>query len=81
MSESDAKAVTDPEMRVRRKAARAIGYALWRHDWRKDHPEAGRDEMDAAWEAAKAEEMKKARRALSALEREGFDVVEARRWG
>ena len=75
MPENETKHPTDPELKLRRKAAQAIAFELWRQDWRRDHPEASRAERDRAWDAVRSAELKKARRALAALERSGFRVV------
>jgi len=75
MSDQETKNPPDPEMKLRRKAAQAIAFEIWRQDFRRAHPEATRDERDQAWEEARSDELKKARRVLSALERGGFRVV------
>ena len=77
MADSETTAHPDAEVKLRRKAAQAIAFETWRQDWRRAHPEATRAERDAAWEIVRGDELKKARRALAALDRAGFKVVRA----
>ncbi len=77
MHDAEPKTIVDPEVKLRRKAAQAIAEETWRQDWRRANPGASRADRDAAWAAARGEELKKARRVLAALERGGFRVVRA----
>ena len=75
MPESQTKSPADAEVKLRRKAAQAIAFEIWRQDWRRANPDASRDDREKAWEEARSGELKKARRVLAALERGGFRVV------
>jgi hypothetical protein len=80
-SKTETKAALTPEQNVaqeaRRKAARVIGYTTWRDDWRASNPEGTPEERKAAWEVARADATKNARKLLRSLEKKGLRIVAA----
>ena len=68
---------SSPEQQARRKAARLIDYTAWRDDWAAANPEGTPEERKAAWEGARPEATRNARKILRALEKKGLRVVAA----
>jgi hypothetical protein len=57
------------------KVARAIGRALWQHEFEKAHPEADPKAKREAWAANRVEYTKAGRRVRMKLERAGFKIT------
>lgn len=75
MAETQERQAKTPEQIAMRKAARLIAYTAWLQTYRAEHPEASDSERKAAWGAVKADEMKKGRKVLKALERKGYALT------
>ena len=55
--------------------ARSIGRALWLPEFKAAHPEAGPEEIKAAWQSERYIRSKPVRQALKALEKRGFQFI------
>lgn len=62
------------ERKKRRKAARTIGKAVWRSEFKSSNPKSSRDEVKAAWKGASKDATKVGMLAVRALIREGYEL-------
>jgi DNA-binding transcriptional regulator YiaG len=80
-SKIESKSTPTPEQKAaqdaRRRAARVIGFNTWRDEWRASNPEGTAEERKAAWETARADATKNARKLLRSLEKKGLHIVAA----
>lgn len=64
-----------PDVPANQPMVLAIGRNLSRIDVKLANPEATPEEVKAAWKEKRADYMKKSRRLLSALEKQGFTIT------
>jgi hypothetical protein len=55
--------------------ARSIARALWLPEFKAAHPEAGPEEIKAAWKSERYIRSKPVRQALKSLEKRGFQII------
>lgn len=66
------ESVTPEQTRQERKAAQLLAFNRWRLDWRAANPEATREDRREAWKAVRKAEVRKSRKALRALVKNGY---------
>lgn len=59
------------------RAARLIAFNIWRQDWRAQNPEASKADRKTAWTKVRGTEVRKARKALRQMQRNGIALVAA----
>ena len=64
-----------PDVPANQPTVLAIGRALSRIDVKMANPDASPEEVKASWQDNRADYMKKGRRLLSALEKQGFTIT------
>jgi hypothetical protein len=55
--------------------ARSIARAVWLPEFKAAHPEAGPEEIKAAWQSERYIRSKPVRQALKSLEKQGFQII------
>ena len=55
--------------------ARSIARTVWLPEFKAAHPEAGTEEIKAAWQSERSIRSKPVRQALKALEKRGFQFI------
>jgi hypothetical protein len=66
--------LTPDQARQERKAAQLFAFNRWRLDWRAANPEATKEDRSAAWKAVRKSEVRKSRKALRAVTKNGFTL-------
>ena len=69
------KPAATPALATDRVTARALGKALWDHDFRKDNPEAAPEQRREAWTAARTDYLRAGRQMHRRLAKEGFVIT------
>jgi hypothetical protein len=62
------------EQKTRRRVARLIGRTAWFQDFKAQHPEATKEEREAAWKDARKTATKRGARLVSVLEKKGYSL-------
>lgn len=62
------------EARQERKTAQLLAFNRWRLDWRAANPEASKDDRRAAWLEVRKSEVRKSRKALRAVVKNGYRI-------
>ncbi|MEQ9259102.1 MAG: hypothetical protein RIG84_08380 [Roseovarius sp.] len=66
------KAPLTEEQKSRRRASRAIGFAIFGEQFNAENPDAGRDARKAAWKSSAKQYTKIGMKVLKRLEKAGF---------
>lgn len=78
MADTDSKtASANMEGVALNRAARLIAFNTWRQDWRAQNPEASKADRKDAWTKVRGAEVRKARKALRQMQRNGIALVAA----
>ncbi len=70
------KPAATPEQKMRLRAGRTIGRGVWLLGFKEEHPTASKEDRNAAWIEVRKDFTKVGMRALKALEKNGYEVVE-----
>ncbi len=65
-----------PEHKQRMRIGRTIGRSIWLTGYKAEHPQATKEERQAAWSEARKDFTKIGLKSLKTLEKTGYQVVE-----
>ena len=65
-----------PEHKMRMRIGRTIGRGIWLTGYKSEHPDATKEERQAAWNEARKDFTKIGLKALKTLEKTGYQVIE-----
>jgi hypothetical protein len=74
-TETKKKAPLTEEQKSRRRASRAIGFAIFGEQFRSENPDATAEARKAAWKASAKQHSKTGMKVLKRLEKAGFGLT------
>lgn len=74
MSETN---MSEAELKQFREISKRIGYGVWKYNFSSAHPDATNEERAKAWDEARESQVKAGKRALRALEKDGYKIVKS----